>query len=289
MTAIVCIGQGVGNVVMATPMVAAMADLYGPVDVLCASPGAVLLDGWSAVRKLFVTASEVAADPEVYEVAARGVWSPLSWPPVEIRARDCVSPDPCDLRVTHESEAGMTVPRKLGFRGPMPDPHVETDTWDGDRADIWLCPGIGGDGSAWRRKLWPYWTGLTEALHGRGLEVGVLGAERDCGLDVGPASVDLRGKTSLRQAAGLLAETGVAVCVDNGLAHVAAASGAQTFAIFGFTSPTKNRPLGPSVQVLSAGLHCQPCQMTPRELTCMEPLCIESVTVADVLGAMGLG
>ena len=289
MRAIACIGQGVGNVVMATPMIAALAAKYGPVDVLCVSPGAVLLDGWEAVGRLYTTPSGVAVNGVVYDLAVRGVWCPIHWPPVEVRALDYVSPDRADMRRSHESTANMTVPRKLGYDGPTPAPHVEADApRDLAEMDVCLCPGIGGDGAFWDRKLWPHWPALTVALHAKGLSVGCLGAARDRELDVGNVDYDLRGDTTLRQAAGILAASGRAVCVDNGLAHVAGAVGAETHVVFGFTSWVKNRPLGKRVTVHAARMPCQPCQMTPLERECQDPACIRAVTPGEIVNAMGV-
>ena len=115
-----------------------------------------------------------------------------------------------------------------------------------------------------------------------------LGSASDRDLDVGGIDVDLRGETTLRQAAGTLARARRVIAVDNGLAHVAAALGAETHVIFGFTSWVKNRPLGPSVRVLAAGLPCQPCQMTDAERSCPDAACIRAVRPQDVLRSINL-
>ena len=76
--------------------------------------------------------------------------------------------------------------------------------------------------------------------------------------------IDLCGKTTLREAAGLIARARGFVGIDTGLAHIAAAAGTPTLVLFGATSEIKNRPRGPRVKVLTRDLDCRPCQMTPR-------------------------
>jgi hypothetical protein len=58
--------------------------------------------------------------------------------------------------------------------------------------------------------------------------------------------------------------------------------------MFGATSETKNRPLGPSVRVLTRDVECRPCQMTPKWERCAEWRCMgfEAEKVAAAVGAM---
>ena len=158
-----------------------------------------------------------------------------------------------------------------------------------------LCPGYGSARSTgWDRKLWPHGEELIARLTERRVPVVIVGGADDASISPCrsvsvrvPTVLDLRGRLTLRQAAGVLARAARVVTIDNGLAHVAAAAGAPVTALFGFTSPVKNRPMGPRVRVLTAGLDCQPCQMTPREHTCRQAECMRAITVDQVLEAMG--
>ena len=71
----------------------------------------------------------------------------------------------------------------------------------------------------------------------------------------------------------------VAVCNDSGLAHLAAAVGAPTVAIFGSTSSAWTAPLGPRVRIVQRAPVCSPCfQRTCRVGT----RCLTAIAVADV-------
>jgi heptosyltransferase-2 len=88
------------------------------------------------------------------------------------------------------------------------------------------------------------------------------------------AVVDLTGRTTLAEAAELIAGARAVIAIDNGLAHVAAALGVPTVVLFGATSETKNRPLGPRVRLMTRPLPCRPCQMTPRWDACRRWRCM---------------
>ena len=102
-----------------------------------------------------------------------------------------------------------------------------------------------------------------------------LGTARDSQLWMSSCgAVDLTGRTTLAEAAALIAGARAVVAIDNGLAHVAAALGVPTVVPFGATSETKNRPLGPRVRLMTRPLPCRPCQMTPRWEACSEWRCM---------------
>lgn len=283
MKALILLSQGVGNVVMATPMIQGVHERGYDVDVFCNArcDAASLLQGWSAVNRVFNGWRTF----EQYDVVIRGVWSSVPWPPAAIPARDYLSPDVLDLRQFHETYANWTVLRKLGYAGDMPMPHVETDEPGVElpSAFIALCPGYGSQRSAaWDRKLWPHWALLPDL----GLPLVAVGAESDRELPMPGLALDLRGKLPLRRSAGVLARATAVVAIDNGLAHIAAALGTPTVAIFTFTSPIKNEPIGQKVKVVTAGLKCQPCQLTPAEKECTSRSCSESVTPQQVAEAV---
>jgi len=76
----------------------------------------------------------------------------------------------------------------------------------------------------------------------------------------GVQGVNLAGKLSLRQSMALYKQLSMAVCVDSGPAHLAAASGIPTIALFGPTDPVRWRPWGSQHQALfDDTLSCRPC------------------------------
>jgi heptosyltransferase-2 len=125
-------------------------------------------------------------------------------------------------------------------------------------------------------------------LAGRGLEVLVCGiaAERDLCRTVvhaiGEGARTLAGETDLPAQAALCARASLAVCNDSGLAHLAAAMGTPTVAIFGSTSSAWTAPLGPRVRVVQRAPVCSPCfQRRCRIGT----VCLEAIEVDHVMRA----
>jgi len=131
-------------------------------------------------------------------------------------------------------------------------------------------------------------TVVGRALVARGLAVLVCGAasERaDCesvAAGIGAGAFALAGATDLATQAAVCAGAAIAVCNDSGLAHLSAATGAPTLAVFGSTSSAWTAPLGPRVRVLQHAPVCAPCfQRTCR----IGYRCLDAVTAAEVLAA----
>jgi heptosyltransferase II len=79
-------------------------------------------------------------------------------------------------------------------------------------------------------------------------------------LDSEVPCVNLAGKVSIRQSMALYSYMDLAVCVDSGPAHLAAAVGVPTVTLFGPTDPVRWRPWGPkSVAIFDKSLPCRPC------------------------------
>lgn len=263
-------GGGIGNVVMATPAVAALADVGFEVTLHLdaeAAPAAELLTGWAALRALVTGEPPHSRD---FDVAVRSVWSGAK----RLHERELSAPR-TDLARVHEAEANLVPARRLGYTGPMPPAHVECDTSAValEPGTYWaLAPGCNTD-PFWERKRWGGWDALAARLEGLSVFLGARGERR--GWMEAERRLCLAGRTSLREAAGWIACARAFVGIDNGLAHVAAALGAPAVVLFGATSETKNRPLGPRVRVLSLELPCRPCQMTPRWNECRNWRCMD--------------
>jgi len=293
--ALVAVGEGYGNIVMATPAISATRSLGYSVDVLVEShhpDASLLLTGWDSIDTVFPTRGTLLRQPawRRYDAVVRTLWNrfgaldrgpeylPLDLPP----------------QAHHESEINLSALRALGYAGPVPEPHVETERtlWPMPERFVALAPGHGGRRpEQWLRKAWNGWKDLAETLHERlACDVVFVGGAEDAR----PWMEDesriwlhcLCGRTSIRGAAGILACAEAVVALDNGLAHVAAAVGAPVVALFGATSEIKNRPLGRRVRVLAAPLSCRPCQMTSRWSSCRDWRCMEAIGVEDVFAAV---
>jgi len=293
--ALVTVGEGYGNIVMATPTIAATQSLGYVVDVLVEShhpDASMLLTGWDAIDTLFPTRAVLHRQPpwHRYDAVIRTVWNRAG----RLDRGPEYFPADLDPLRHHEAEINISALRNLGYAGPVPPPHVETERtlWPMPERFVALAPGHGGRRpQQWRRKAWHGWPKLAAALHtGLHCDVVLMGSVADIEPwmedDSRPWLHCLCGRTTIRGAAGILACAEVVVALDNGLAHVGAAVGAPTIALFGATSEVKNRPLGRRVRVLAAPLSCRPCQMTPRWAQCRKWRCMERIDPDDVLTAV---
>ena len=99
-------------------------------------------------------------------------------------------------------------------------------------------------------KLYPLeaWAEIVRQLHQHGFTPFFTGAAQDFALyeqlqEVsGVKGVNLAGKLSLRLSMALYSNLDLALCTDSGPAHLAAAAGIPTLAIFGPTDPVRWRP-----------------------------------------------
>jgi len=295
-TALVTVGQGYGNVVMATPVIAAAAKLGYAVDVLVEShqpDAATLLAGWDAVDTIFLTRASLKRErgPRPYDAVVRTVWNRGA--PHGVGPE--FSPENLSLVAHHETDVNMTAVHRLGFPAKeIPPTHVETDMpfWPLPERFIAVAPGYGGaTRSDWARKAWPHWPEFVERLHTQtGLDILILGTfDDEESWMIGEDKTwlhNLCGRTSIRGAAGVLSRCRRAIAIDNGLAHIAAALGRPTTVLFGPTSEIKNAPRGADVQIVSADLPCRPCQMTERWNACTDWRCMAVISPESVLASM---
>ncbi len=95
---------------------------------------------------------------------------------------------------------------------------------------------------------------------------------------------NLCGKTSLPELGGLMRQMNLAVTVDSGPMHMAAAVGIPVAALFGATDPNRTGPYGPGhIIITQSGLECRPCfSRTCRrgDLACLTQITPERVLEA---------
>jgi len=296
--ALITLGEGYGNIVMATPTVAAVRSLGYRVDALVESrhpDAATLLAGWDAVDTIHLTRGSLRAATahNPYDAVVRTLWNRSG--PLDLGPE--VHVERLSLRRNHEAEVNLTAARALGFAGPLPSPCVQTQLpfWPLPERFIAVAPGYSGSNRRdWSRKAWPRWSEFCDRFHESfGLDVLVLGAEADqeewMTSESRPWLHNLCGRTSIRGAAGIVGRSERLVAIDNGLAHVGAAAGASVTVLFGATSEVKNRPLGENVRVVAAAMTCRPCQMTARWKRCADRRCMSEIGVRRVLNAVKRG
>ena len=116
-------------------------------------------------------------------------------------------------------------------------------------------------------KQWPaeHFASLIDMLHEEGLEVCILGSNKDARISekieklcTKPVN-NLCGKTSLLDAIDILASSSAAVSNDSGLMHIAAAVDVPVVAIYGATTPAYTPALHPDAKTFYMQLTCSPC------------------------------
>ena len=293
--ALITVGQGYGNIVLATPTIVAVNSLGYRVDVLVEShlsEAATLLAGWDAVDTIFLNRKSLMRGNPVYDVVVRTAWNRCSSLGLGLETLL----EPLSLKAHHEAVVNLTAARSLGFVGTMPAPHVESDLpfWPLPENYIVIAPGHGGSRrNDWSRKAWPHWRAFCEQAHERfGIAVVVLGTSSDEQRWMLNKSMpwlqSFCGRTSIRGAAGIIGESNGVVAVDNGLAHIGGAMNAPVVALFGPTSGIKNRPLGQRVTFVADDIACRPCQMTERWKHSADWRCMRDLSPEHVLKALQL-
>lgn len=158
-----------------------------------------------------------------------------------------------------------------------------------DRAAVALMPGA-EYGNA---KRWPMerYADLAARMSAGSFAVWLLGSAKEAPLAgeiqkrAGAAMIfNLCGRTTLTEAADLLALARVAVTNDSGLMHIAAAVGTHVVAIYGSSSPHFTPPLTARKTILYRGLSCSPC--FARECPLGHLNCLYGIGVESVLDAV---
>jgi heptosyltransferase II len=94
--------------------------------------------------------------------------------------------------------------------------------------------------------------------------------------------VDLVGRTSLRQALGVLSQLNLLVTNDSGLMHAGAALSVPLVALFGSTDPGATGPFTSRATVIRHPLPCSPCFKRTCEVgyACLTAISVDEVTAA---------
>ena len=100
--------------------------------------------------------------------------------------------------------------------------------------------------------------------------------------------VDLAGRTTLREAVGIIHRAKLAVGPDTGLMHIAAAVGTPVISLWGATDPDRTGPFGFADLAIRGAAPCVPCQQKncPIGRVCMQSI---SVTMIGAKVALALG
>jgi ADP-heptose:LPS heptosyltransferase len=306
---LVHLASGVGNVVLATPLLVAL-DRGGYIVDICLDADyaqtADLLRPWGVVRAVHTDGIVAAVRRERGRLIVPAV-PPFYWnrfaPSYRTLAGCTVVPRPPDPVFLADEQAyylafaealGCTVrPRPMAC---LPIAPLENEGRVG-LGTVVIAPGCKTGTMAAKR--WPYFASLADRFD----DVAVVGTSDDLRqYDGTPMRFPAHSRSfidvlTLRETAELMAASGVVVANDSGLAHVAAASGVQTVMLFGPTDHACLGPLPPNATVVRAGLACEPCwrsapmSVCRSRMDCLRTIDVDRVerTVRSLLGADGAG
>jgi len=309
-----------GDVVLTTPLLSAVAADSGPVDVVTTPIAAPLLETHPAVRRV------IAYDK-------RG--SDRGWSGLRKLARRLQAEQYGRAYLPHRSLRSAAlgvlarIPSRIGFSGPWSLLYTESRPKParGHESDRLLAladkpPGVyaphlrptGADeqavaalineafvalapGSIWGSKRWPYYPELAARLAER-VAVAVVGGPDDVELGdrivaavrpSGRRAVNACGRLTIRQSASLIGRAALLVTNDSAPLHLATAMGTPIVALFG---PTVTEfGFGPlragDVALGLDGLQCRPCSPHgPPQCPLGHHRCMRDITVEAVLAAI---
>jgi ADP-heptose:LPS heptosyltransferase len=292
---LVHLGAGIGNVVLATPLLIALHELGFTIDVLLAADyaeTAELLHPWSVVRRIF--AQDMAPPPHAYDhviPALPPFYAQRFGRPFAALSNALRRPSDA-LFYRNEQEFYLHFARALGFardRRPMPSlPIAPSGSFGVTRSTLVLAPGCKTGEMAAKR--WPHYSELADEFD----DVAVVGTADDlhrynnAPIQFAPHIKTFVDRLTLRQTAELVAGAGAVVANDTGLAYVSAAVGTPTLILFGPTPHTSLGQLPPNVRILRTGLACEPCWFDARFRTCAGRIdCLAQLPVDTVISFLG--
>lgn len=288
-----------GDVVLTTPLLAALAERHGPLDVVTTPAAAPLLEthpavrrvlpydkrnanrGWSGLRGLAqrLTGERYGQAYLPHRSLRTAALALLARIPTRIGFRGGWSFLYTETR--EKPASGPESDRLLALAGEQPAAYAPTlrPTTEDDAAAAALLHDGGVEdgfvalapGSIWGSKRWPHYGELARRLANRAAVV-VVGGPDDAGLgdEIRRAAedgggrrrvVNACGKLTLRQSAALIGRADVLVTNDSAPLHMATAMGTPIVAVFGPTIPEFGfGPIRPGDVALGLdGLPCRPC------------------------------
>ncbi len=269
---LVHLSSGIGNIVLATPLLQALHETYSSVDLMLDADYEQVSDlfaDWCVVNSLVPG----GASPSLlrrYDAVVPAI-PPFYWPRFRHlyrSARNVVARPPDDLFYRNEQDYYLSFARLLGWSGdqaPCMMLPLSPSSPEGVTADtVVLAPGCKTGEMAAKR--WPHFPDLGRRFG----DVAVVGIDDDLKTADGKT---LRfpshcrsyvGKLTLKETARLMAAAAIVVGNDSGLSHLAAALGAPTIMLFGPTPDSSLGRLPSNATIVRARLSCEPCWFANR-------------------------
>ncbi len=296
---------GLGNMIMATPLISAINRTWPNCELSILierrAKGVVSVgrlvkniyvyedDGWNKIKdvewdKVFIC--------EPYSIEGNGDWRTL-------KSKDCRWSGRANLFKKHEVVQNMDLLPEFNGK-EIPELVVDTNMYSEAAARdklyplmnlrkiICLC--FGHAGGVHKQKDWGVenYLDLAWKLYGVGFGVVVVGGELEyetakCFKEIPNTEVVVG--VSLPVTASIIEMTDLFIGNDCGPMHVAAAVRTKTIGIFGPTYAVKNRPWLPEKQyfVFQSKMDCVPCYFKPEYASCKTRACMKEITVEAVL------
>jgi len=93
------------------------------------------------------------------------------------------------------------------------------------------------------------------------------------------------GKHTLRESIALISQCRAVIAADSGLGHIAADLDIPTISLFGAGDPEKTCPLGNLTQVVTANVHCSPCEDNICGNTLEPMICLNTISSNKIWNA----
>ena len=296
---------GIGNVVMATPLLRAIKRTWPncSLSLLIERRAEGVIVNTDLVDTLYVyeddgwqKISEVEWDKificEPYSIEGNGDWR-------DLKSKDFRWAGRVNLFKKHEVVQNMELLREFDGK-EIPQLFVHSDMYSDavarDRIEslmnlkkiVCLCSGHAG--GVHKQKDWGVekYCDLAWKLYGLGCGLVVIGGSLEaesskCFKEIPNTEVVVG--VSLPVTASIIEMTDLFIGNDCGPMHVAAAVRTKTIGIFGPTYAVKNRPWLPEKQyfVFQSKMDCVPCYFKPEYASCKTRACMKEITVEAVL------
>jgi ADP-heptose:LPS heptosyltransferase len=292
---LVHLGGGIGNIVLATPLLVALHELGCITDVLLAADYAEtadLLRPWATIREIFLQRDSASPQAQYTHVipAIPPFYAARFGRAIGRLPRAMARPPDAEF-FRDEQNWYLGFARALGYAAaPAPAPYLPigpSEAFGVTNRTVVLAPGCKTGEMAAKR--WPRFVDLAATLN----DVVVVGTADDLSRHDGsrmtfPAHVrSFAGKLSLRETAELMAAAGAVVGNDSGLSHIAAAVGVPTIMLFGPTPDATLGRMAVNSHVLRRGLACEPCWARRRFECCQHRIdCLAGIEVSHVQTAL---
>jgi len=262
------IHSGIGNMILATPMLKALRKLYpdARISVFTWERCADIIRGLDFIDDIITHRYEAFVDSVGgldYLLISPTAVIPTARARLIERSKSVIELPPHNWG-KHESEYNMDLVRMLGYKGETPRPSCVWDelTVTYENAAIISISHL-AEGHWWLKSIEDdrEWLRVVDFLTSCGYNVIALGTNIGTSiLDQHPKVINLCGKTTITEAAAIIKNAKLFVGLDGALAHIAACFEIPSVVVFTFTNIIKNLPLNRNLLVVAK--NC------PKRTTC---------------------